>query len=44
MTDFTLDLAYTLSGASEGIYNLQTTVNDKNSGKSTKFVTKIEIK
>ncbi|MEN8688875.1 MAG: hypothetical protein AB1Z20_02070 [Desulfobacterales bacterium] len=44
MTDFTLDLTYTLSGASEGIYNLQTTVNDKNSGKSTKFVTKIEIK
>ena len=44
MTDFTLDLTYTLSGASEGIYNLQKTVNDKNSGKSTKFVTNIEIK
>lgn len=44
MTDFTLDLTYTLSGASERIYNLQTTVNDKNSGKSTEFVTEIKIK
>lgn len=44
ITDFSLDLTYTLSGASEGIYNFQTTVNDKNSGKSTKFMTKIEIK
>ena len=44
VTDFSLDLTYTLSGASEGIYNFQTTVNDKNSGKSTKFMTEIEIK
>jgi outer membrane protein OmpA-like peptidoglycan-associated protein len=44
VTDFSLDLTYTLTGAPEGTYNLQTTVNDKNSGKTTKFETMIEIR
>lgn len=44
MTDFSLDLTYTLSGAPEGTYNFQTKVNDKNSGNSTEFITKIVIK
>jgi hypothetical protein len=44
ITDFSLDLTYTLTGAPAGIYKFQTTVNDKNSAKSTKFDTKIEIK
>jgi hypothetical protein len=43
-TDFFLDLTYTLTGAPEGIYALQTTVNDKNSGKTTQFETLIEIR
>lgn len=42
VTDFSLDLTYTLTGAPAGIYKFQTTVNDKNSAKSTKFETKIE--
>jgi hypothetical protein len=44
MTDFSLDLTYTLTGAPAGIYNFQTTVNDKNSTKSTKFETTIEVR
>jgi outer membrane protein OmpA-like peptidoglycan-associated protein len=44
MTDFSLDLTYTLKGASAGTYKYQTTVNDKNSGKSTKFENEIEIR
>ena len=44
MTDFSLDLTYTLTGAPAGIYNIQTTVNDKNSTHSTKFENKIEIR
>lgn len=44
MTDFSLDLTYTLTGAPSGIYNIQTTVNDKNSTHSTKFENKIEIR
>jgi outer membrane protein OmpA-like peptidoglycan-associated protein len=44
VTDFSLDLTYTLTGAPAGIYKFQTTVNDRNSAKSTKFDTKIEIK
>ena len=44
VTDFSLDLTYTLTGAPEGTYNLRTTVNDKNSDKSTKFETMIEIR
>ena len=44
VTDFFLDLTYNLTGAPAGIYTFQTTVNDKNSAKSTKFDTQIEIK
>jgi len=44
ITDFSLDLTYTLTGAPPGSYKFQTTVNDKNSGKSTKFENKIEIR
>lgn len=44
MTDFSLDLTYTLTGATPGTYKFQTTVNDRNSGKSTKFENKIEIR
>ena len=44
VTDFSLDLTYTLTGAPAGSYNLQTTVNDKNSDKTTKFETMIEIR
>ena len=44
ITDFSLDLTYTLTGAPAAIYTFQTTVNDKNSAKSTKFDTKIEIR
>jgi len=44
VTDFSLDLTYTLTGAPPGIYKFRTTVNDKNSAKSTKFDTKIEIR
>jgi hypothetical protein len=44
MTDFSLDLTYSLTGAPAGIYNIQTTVNDKNSTHSTKFENKIEIR
>ena len=44
VTDFSLDLTYTLTGAPAGIYKFQTTVNDKNSAKSTQFDTKIEIR
>lgn len=44
VTDFSLDLTYTLTGATAGIYKFQTTVNDKNSAKSTKFENEIEIR
>ena len=44
MTDFSLDLTYTLTGATPGTYKFETIVNDRNSGKSTKFENKIEIR
>jgi hypothetical protein len=43
VTDFRLDLTYTLTGAPPGAYVLQTVIHDKNSGKSTRFEEKITI-
>jgi len=43
-TEFSLDLTYTLTGLPDGIYKIQTKVNDKNSAKSTAFDNIIEIR
>ncbi|MBD3180071.1 MAG: hypothetical protein GF417_11015 [Candidatus Latescibacteria bacterium] len=42
--DFSLDLNYTLSGLTPGIYRIKSTVNDSNSGESFDFVNPIEIR
>lgn len=44
VTDFRLDLTYTISGAPSGTYEIQTIIHDKNSGKETEFTKKIQIK
>jgi len=43
-TEFRLDLTYWLTNAPKGVYDIQTIVHDKNSGKNTKFTKRIEIK
>ncbi|MFC1884483.1 hypothetical protein ACFL2O_06920 [Thermodesulfobacteriota bacterium] len=43
-TEFRLDLTYWLTDAPAGVYDVQTVVHDKNSGKNTKFTTRIKIK
>jgi len=42
-TDFTVNLNYTFTDASKGIYDLKTVIYDANSGKSAQFTKKIEI-
>lgn len=44
VTDFRMDLTYTISGAPPGTYEIQTIIHDKNSGKETEFTKKIQIK
>jgi len=43
VTDFRLDLTYTLTDAPPGPYRIQTVIHDKNSNKTTKFVQEIRI-
>ena len=43
-TEFRLDLTYWLNDAPKGAYDIQTIVYDRNSGNSTKFKNRIEIR
>jgi len=44
VTDFYLNLTYSISGARPGTYVVQTTVRDLNSQKSTRFDTTVVFK
>jgi outer membrane protein OmpA-like peptidoglycan-associated protein len=43
-TEFQLELTYWLTAAPPGDYDVQTVVNDQNSGKSTRFTTQVKMK